>query len=55
MESDFVVRTMYRFVARLDDDPLIERRVREHAHLLRQELKAVYPNADLWLPTPPAA
>lgn len=47
-----LTEALYRLVARIDDDPFInDNRLKEHAYLLRQEIKAVHPDADNWLPS----
>lgn len=47
MTPDQLTVALYRLVARIDDDPwLASERLRQHAHLLREELKAIHPNAD---------
>ena len=46
-----LVEKVYLLIARLDDDPLIPGRVREHAHLLRQEMLILSPDLDKCLPS----
>lgn len=47
MTPDQLTEMLYRFVARIDDDPWIQdKRLKEHAHLLREEIRAAHPNAD---------
>lgn len=50
MNMQQLTEAIYRLVARLDDDPWIDHRIKEHAHLLRQEIKAVHPDIDQSLP-----
>lgn len=45
-----LLRQFHSFVARLDDDPLVGRRVQEHAYQKRRELEARWP----WLSDPKA-
>ena len=51
MNNDQLTEALYRFVARIDDDPwMLDTRFKEHAHLLREEIKKVHPAIDDTLP-----
>lgn len=52
-----LLKAFYIFVARIDDDKamaLHDPRLQEHCHLMRQELRELYPDGDLdhFLPKP---